>query len=106
MLTSSRLIFAIVSILVIATTGCSSGPTVTESQPQKSASSLENQLLRQSGDTPENGKIYVVKDGKRHWIVYSSWIGAHASELSGGVQEIDAARLEAIPIGDPITAKQ
>ena len=65
----------------------------------------ENKLVRRPGDTPEDGKIYVVKNGTRHWILHAAWIGAHASELSGtGVQAISAAELEKIPLGDPITS--
>lgn len=66
----------------------------------------DNSLVKQRGDAPEDGKIFLVRDGKRHWILHSSWVTAHASEFPRGVQMVSAADLQAIPLGDDISAEQ
>jgi hypothetical protein len=73
---------------------------------QKNSSVWENKLVRRPGGTIEDSKIYLVKDGKRHWVTHSSWISAHSSEFSSGVQPVSASELEVIPLGDPITTER
>jgi hypothetical protein len=103
---ASKVVLATVISIAIVTAGCSSDSKATDSAAQKISIVWENKLVRRPGDAPEDGKIYLVKDGKRHWINHSSWIGAHSSEFPGGVQTLSASELEAIQLGDSITAEQ
>jgi hypothetical protein len=83
--------------------GCAPSPK--EQVPaQASISVWENKLVRRPGDAPEDGKIYIVKDGKKHWIIHSSYIGAHSADFSTNVQTIPATELDRIPPGEPIDA--
>src|SRR5450755_814301 len=84
--------------------GCTASPPASNAPAAQSApqSQWENKLVRRPGSAPEDGKVYWVKDGKRHWIVNASWITAHGYKWPADVNEIAAADLEAIPQGDAI----
>jgi hypothetical protein len=106
MLTTNKLILALLLLLASITIGCAPSPTGSESKPKAISTRWDNKLVRRAGDTPEDGKIYVVRDGKRHWITHSSWIGAHASEFPAGVQTVAASELDVIREGDSITTER
>jgi hypothetical protein len=84
--------------------GCSSTPVASSSAMTQAtaSSSWENKLIRRPGSGPEDTKVYLVKDGKRHWIVNASWIASHGYNWPADVNEIPAAELDAIPQGDAI----
>jgi hypothetical protein len=84
--------------------GCAtSPPAATPPAAQSTAQSQwENKLVRRPGSAPEDGKIYWVKDGRKHWIVNASWITAHGYKWPDDVNEIPAAELDAIPVADAI----
>ena len=42
-----------------------------------SAGPYENKLVRRAGPTPEDAKVFLVRGGKRHWIIFGSWIVKH-----------------------------
>jgi hypothetical protein len=96
---------AFVGITLLAS-GCSSNPP----SPPPSSTSVsttppspyENKLIRRPGSTIEDGKVYVVQNGKKHWVVNASWFSNHGFKFPDQVQEIPAAQLDAIPEGDPI----
>ena len=95
-------------IISIFAAGCTSGSSTdktappAESAPEK-VSSLEGRLIKQPGDSAEEGKVYVVKGGKRRWIVHGSWIAARASEFPAGVEVLSSSDVLAVPLDDPIT---
>jgi len=106
MLTSRKLIPIAFLFLGIILTGCAPSPQADQSPSKAVSVTWESKLVRRPGDAPEDGKIYLVKDGKKHWITHSSWIGAHASEYTATVQTITASDLDKIPLGDPITTER
>jgi hypothetical protein len=73
-----------------------------QTTPQAGAYHWENKLVRRPGDAAEDGKVFLVKDGKRHWVVNSGWITAHGYKWPADVNQIPAAELNAIPEGDAI----
>jgi hypothetical protein len=85
-------------------TGCSSAPVSSGSVATEATavSRWENKLVRRPGSEPEDAKVYLVKGGKRHWIVSASWISSHGYNWPGDVNEIPREELEAIPQGDAI----
>jgi len=84
--------------------GCASNPAVPNAPMSQSAaaSRWENKLVRRPGSGPEDTKVYLVKDGRRHWIVNASWITSHGYNWPADVNEIPPAELDAIPQGDAI----
>src|SRR5579859_3861689 len=97
-----RLIVTLAGFALLA--GCSSSsvgsnPATTQST---APSPWENKLVRRPGSGSEDAKVYLVKDGRRHWIVNASWITSHGYKWPADVNEIAPAELEAIPQGDAI----
>ena len=90
-----------VSVTVICL-GCSSDKTPVAPSETVSISRYENKLIRRPGATPEDGKVYVVKEGKKRWVVNASWFPAHGFTFPGDVQEISVAEFDSIPTGEPI----
>jgi hypothetical protein len=97
--------------LCLFTPGCSSSGSrtdPTENPPAAQAArpvpgaAYENKLIRRPGSSPEDGKVYVVQNGKKRWVVNASWFAAHGFKFPEEVHEISAAELDAIPTGDPI----
>jgi len=87
--------------VILVTAGCAP-------QPAPSPSALvavpawEGKLVRKPGDTPDDSKVYLVKDGKRHWIVNADWLKANGFRWPDDVHTIRAADLDAIPQGEPL----
>ena len=71
----------------------------------KTLSPREGQLVRRPGETPEDGKIYLVRDGIKHWVLDAKWLMRHGYHWPGDVIVIPAAELDSIPLGDPIRAE-
>jgi hypothetical protein len=84
--------------------GCSTSPPAPNAPAAQSAaqSQWENKLVRRPGSSPDDTKVYWIKDGRKHWIVNASWITAHGYKWPDDVNEIAAAELDAIPQGDAI----
>src|ERR1041384_3928427 len=90
--------------LTLSVAGCTSSspsPQATEAtQPTATvpspASIYENKLVRRPGTGPEDAKVYLVQNSKRHWVVNASWFAAHGYKFPDQVQEIPAADLDAI----------
>jgi hypothetical protein len=86
--------------------GCSnsqpSQPVAATAPPAAPAGPYENVLVRRPGATPEDGKVYVVQNGKKHWVVNASWFTGHGFKFPDDVHQIPVSEFDAIPSGDPI----
>ena len=84
--------------------GCSStSPDAPPSRAsQVTSSAYENKLVRRPGNTAEDGKVYIVQNGKKCWVVNASWFVGHGFKFPDDVREISTAEFDAIPLGDPI----
>jgi hypothetical protein len=76
-------------------------PSVTAPRPAAGAA-YENKLVRRPGGSIEDGKVYLVQNGKKRWVVNASWFAANGYKFPDQVHQISAAELDAIPSGDPI----
>jgi hypothetical protein len=63
---------------------------------------IEGKLVRRSGASPEDGKVYIVCGGMKHWIINARWIEANGFRWPQDVNVISAQDLDQIPSGDPI----
>lgn len=70
--------------------------------PAPVAPSFEHRMIRRTGNTPEDAKVYVVEGGKKHWVVNATWFATHGYHFPGDVQVIPVGDFAAIPTGDPI----
>jgi hypothetical protein len=71
-------------------------------QGEAIARKYERQLIRRPGASPEDGKVYVVIDGKKRWVTHAEWIQANGYKWPDDVRQIPASDLDAIPSGPPI----
>lgn len=90
------LFFFFAGILTFASCSPSSGPA------PAAVSGWEGHLVRRPGGTPEDGKVYLVKDGKKHWVVSADWLKEHGYNFPGDVTVISAQELAQIPDGSVI----
>jgi hypothetical protein len=60
-------------------------------------------LVRRAGGSDEDGKVYLIEQGKRRWVLSGRWVAAHGYKWPDDIHVIPAADLEAIPLGMPIT---
>lgn len=99
-------VFALGALMLgIGLCGCSKQPSPSQPSNQAAAtviSKWEGKLVRRPGTTEEDGKVYLVQDGTRHWVVSGAWLLAHGYEWPGDVHQIPAEEFNAIPIGDMI----
>ena len=63
---------------------------------------FEGKLVRRPGSTFEDGKVYLVRGGRRHWVRRAAWISSHGDKWPDDVVVIRPEELERIPMGDPI----
>ncbi len=86
--------------------GCSnsepSQPSTVASPSAASSSPYENLLIRRPGSSLEDGKVYIVQNGKKHWVINASWFASHGHKFPDDVRQISATDVDAIPPGDPI----
>jgi len=92
---------------VLISCGCSATPPTPQpsasvSTPAVPGSPYENMLIRRPGTSAEDTKVYIVQNGRRHWVVNASWFTAHGYKFPDDVHEITVAQFEAVPAGDPI----
>ena len=62
----------------------------------------EGKLVRRPGSTAEDSKVYLIRDGQKHWIADGHWITAHGYKWPDDINTIAAPDLAQIPLGDPI----
>ncbi len=102
------LVLAASAILVLAGAGCSPAsernvaPGVQPAAANSALSKWEGQLVRRPGNTPEDGKVYLIQDGKKRWVISADWLKRHGYNFPADVKEISANELAAIPLGDVI----
>jgi hypothetical protein len=65
-------------------------------------SEYEGKLVRREGDSPEDGKVYVVQGGRKHWVISAVWLASNGFRWPEDVNVLRADDLERIPAGDPI----
>jgi SAM-dependent methyltransferase len=65
-------------------------------------SPYEGKLVRRAGDTPEDVKVYLVRGGRKHWVISGGWVIANGFRWPEDVNIIPSADLLRIPTGDPI----
>jgi uncharacterized membrane protein len=66
------------------------------------AGPYENKLVRRAGNTPEDGKVFLVRGGKRHWIIFGSWIDKHGYKPAD-LMILQPEQLNSIPEGKVIS---
>jgi hypothetical protein len=59
-------------------------------------------MVKLPAGSGDDGKVYVVQEGKKRWVVNASWFASHNYKFPEDVIEIPASELAAIPVGDPI----
>ena len=72
------------------------------SAPDTAPLRYDNLIVRRPGDGVEDNKIYLIRGGRRHWIVDGHWLAANGYEWPSDVNTIPATDLAAIPEGEPI----
>ncbi len=77
---------------------CGSRPAEKKAE---AALTYEGQLVRRPGGAPEDGKVYVVQNGKKHWILTPEWVAKHGYSWLN-VKIISAQDLDSIPTAEPI----
>ena len=73
-----------------------------EASPVSPSLQYEGRLVRRPGSSAEDGKVYVVQQGKKHWLIDGGWCATHGCRFPEDVVQIPADALESIPTGDPI----
>ena len=68
-------------------------------------SKYEGKLVRREGNTAEDDKVYLVREGLKHWVVDSGWITANGFRWPEDVIVIASNELEEMPSGDAIGAQ-
>jgi hypothetical protein len=63
---------------------------------------LEGKLVRRPGVTPDDMRVFLVKNGIRHWILRGSWIQEHGYRWPDDVRVVDPGLLAAMPEGEPM----
>jgi len=64
-------------------------------------SRYDGQLVRRPGPTPEDGKVYIVRNGIKHWIMDHRWTIQNGFRWPADVKVIPASELDRIPPGEP-----
>lgn len=77
-------------------------PVQSNSAAQVPALKWEGRLIRRPGASVEDGKVYLVKDGIKHWVVSAHWLKQHGYNFPADVQLVSAQDLATIPEGNPI----
>jgi len=59
-------------------------------------------MIRRPGTSSEDGKVFVVLKGVKHWVVTPAWFAAHGFNFPADVLEVTVAELDAIPTGEAL----
>ena len=46
----------------------------------------EGRLVRRPGDTPEDQKVYLIQEGRKHWVTSVQWLHSHGMRLEDTIQ--------------------
>lgn len=67
-----------------------------------SAGKWEDKMIQGPGTRPEDSKVYLVRDGKRHWVTHGTWLVAHGYRWPQDVLHVSAEEINSIPLADMI----
>jgi uncharacterized membrane protein len=70
--------------------------------PLQPPNDYDGKLVRRQGSGPEDAKVYVVRNGEKHWIIDGQWITRNGYHWPEDVHIIPGPDLAAIPEGAPI----
>ena len=88
----------ILAVSLFALGACSKSEAPNEPVQQSAAvSKWEGQIIRRPGSSPEDGKVYLVRDGKKHWVVSAEWLKQHGYNFPADVKVVTADELAQIP---------
>jgi SAM-dependent methyltransferase len=76
------------------------------SVPGPAESKYEGKLVRREGSSPEDGKVYFVREGLRQWVIDVRWIAANGFRWPEDVTLISPGELDELPLGDPIYSQR
>jgi hypothetical protein len=76
--------------------------TYVHSVEGRAASKYEGKLVRSEGHSPEDSKVYLVREGLKQWIIDSAWLAANGFRWPDDVTVIASEELDQIPSGDPL----
>ena len=62
-----------------------------------------NQLVRATGVTGPDDKVFLLHDGRRQWVKNAGWITKHGYRWPDDVKMISTAQMQSIPEGPAIT---
>jgi hypothetical protein len=62
----------------------------------------QGQLVRRPGNTPEDGKVYLIEGGQKRWIDSGQWLALHGYNIVADVKVIPSEELAVIPSGEDI----
>jgi ABC-type polysaccharide/polyol phosphate transport system ATPase subunit len=65
-------------------------------------STLEDRVFRGNGTTWDEQKIFIIKDGQKHWIMDSGFLIRHGIDWPHDVTFVEGGILEGVPEGEPI----
>lgn len=63
---------------------------------------FEDKMIQGPGTRPEDAKVYLVRDGKRHWVTHGTWLVAHGYRWPQDVMHVSAESVSAIPLAETI----
>ena len=87
-------------VLFVSLVGCSKPP---EPAPVATAvSKYDKKLVRRPGSSVEDSKVYLIRDGKKHWVTTAIWIKENGYKWPDDVMMITAEELDSMPLGEPI----
>jgi hypothetical protein len=89
----------VLASLILSLFGCSTAPPCVS---VSAATKYEKKLIRRPGSSPEDGKVYVVRDGRKSWVLSGDWMKKNGYKWPDDVMEIPASDLDSIPLGEPI----
>lgn len=72
-----------------------------QSSTQQQISKWEGKLIQSSGNTPEDGKVYIVHNGKKRWVRRYEWIVKNGYTVND-INVVSPSELNAIPTGEAI----
>ena len=95
------------SLLTMALAGCSNGPTKIAAAKQETGAAAfiakwNLKLVRRPGPTPEDGKVYLIRDGQKYWVISREWIKKNGYKWPDDVYQVSAEELERVPLGGVI----
>jgi ABC-type polysaccharide/polyol phosphate transport system ATPase subunit len=63
---------------------------------------MENQVFRGNGTTFDEQKIFIIRDGQKHWIMDSGFLIRNGIDWPSDCTFVEGGVLEAVPEGEPI----